>query len=716
VVRRLKSPLEHPGPASRVFCGVREHFRELALVKMVRAGTCNKDASRPEQPHRTVIDLLIAAEGRLDGFTAFREGGRIEDDGVVALALSLTVPKEIESIRFKGLDVRQAIPLRIRPHQFDCRGRDIDSFNTVADLADLESEPPGVAERIESPAAGVTPAGAMVVALIEIGTCLLPAGQGKRQMLTVFINDYGFRYWLAGHFLLQFKSFEFSHPAIISEENGRRRVALGQNLRHQRLKFVGGLDEALDDKPVVIAIDHQARQKVALGINSAAEQRINGESFAQTVGEIEPLAKECLVDRNVGAGQKSKSDLRCGTVEGLAENPAPFVVYGDDTAGRCVRALHVTTVNPYMAPPKAIDAAPANDDLAAFHPFTPMHISDFDFELPAELIAREPVRPRDASRMLVLDRKTGQYVDSEFRKLPEFLKPSDVLVLNDTRVIRARVAGQLRRRNGTVRDVEVLFAAPISETTWEVMCRPGKRVREGDRIRFSDGLIEGVFGDLRAHGLRTLHLSEPVEAFLESHGHIPLPPYINRKDTAEDNVEYQTIYAAASGAVAAPTAGLHFSAEMFEALRERGIEVVNITLHVGLGTFIPVRTEDPAQHVLKPERFHVTARAAARLNGAQEAGRRIVAVGTTTTRTLEYVFGKNGRFIESSGEADLFILPGYQFKTVGAMLTNFHLPESTLIMLVSAFVSREKILAAYRHAVEARYRFYSYGDCMLIAG
>jgi S-adenosylmethionine:tRNA ribosyltransferase-isomerase len=343
-----------------------------------------------------------------------------------------------------------------------------------------------------------------------------------------------------------------------------------------------------------------------------------------------------------------------------------------------------------------------------------MHISEFDYELPPDLIASEPARPRDASRMMVLDRATGNWIDSEFRKLPDFLKPSDVLVLNDTRVIRARIAGTLERANGSSREVEVLFASPANDSTWEVLCRPGKRIHIGDRIHFAGGKLKGVFGEPRPHGLRLLHVDSAVEDFLESHGHVPLPPYIKREDAASDAIEYQTIYAAVSGAVAAPTAGLHFTDAMFEALRGKRIEIVKITLHVGIGTFIPVRTEDPARHVLKPERFHMTAAAAASLNAARSERRRIVAVGTTTARTLEYVVGRHGCFTEESGVADVFILPGYEFKAVDALLTNFHLPKSTLIMLVSAFASREKILAAYAHAVAARYRFYSYGDCMLL--
>ena len=260
-----------------------------------------------------------------------------------------------------------------------------------------------------------------------------------------------------------------------------------------------------------------------------------------------------------------------------------------------------------------------------------MHISDFDYELPAELIAREPSRPRDASRMMVINRENGSWIDSHFRDLPDFLQPSDVLVINDTRVIRARTYGRLERGSGTSREIEVLFAAPADgagTNAWEVLCRPGKRIREGDRVIFADGEFEGVFGGSRDHGLRLLRIisNKRIEDFLEEHGHVPLPPYIEREDTAADTHEYQTIYAREPGAVAAPTAGLHFTESMFDRLRARGIEILKITLHVGIGTFMPVRTENPAEHVLKAERFEIGLETASRLNLARAEGRPIIAV------------------------------------------------------------------------------------------
>ena len=345
-----------------------------------------------------------------------------------------------------------------------------------------------------------------------------------------------------------------------------------------------------------------------------------------------------------------------------------------------------------------------------------MHLSDFDYELPPELIAREPKRPRDASRMLVLDRQAETFSDSTFTELPRFLRASDVLVLNDTRVIRARIQGTLKPLTGPSRQVEILFAAPVGASAWEVMCKPGKRIRAGDQIVFVNGEFAGTFGELRDNGLRLLEVksSETVAALLERHGRIPLPPYINRLDNASDAVDYQTVYSSATGAVAAPTAGLHFTQPMLERIAGAGVEILKITLHVGIGTFLPVRTDDPREHVLRPERFEVTNRTADRLNTARRDGRRIIAVGTTTTRTLEHLATTRGMFEAGSGEAGLYILPGYAFQAVNGMLTNFHLPKSTLMMLVSAFANRDLILSAYRHAVENRYRFYSYGDCMLI--
>ncbi len=345
-----------------------------------------------------------------------------------------------------------------------------------------------------------------------------------------------------------------------------------------------------------------------------------------------------------------------------------------------------------------------------------MHISEFDYELPPKLIATEPARPRDAARMMVVKRSTQECIDTEFRKLPDFLDPSDVVVLNDTRVLRARVFGKLKRQMETIRNVEVLFSAPLAERTWEVMCRPGRHVRRGDRLVLGESEIEGEFGESRQHGLRALQLntSEPIELILDKYGHIPLPPYIDREANPQDIVEYQTVYAMKPGAVAAPTAGLHFSDSTFKALADRGIEVITITLHVGIGTFLPVRTDDPRNHVLKAERFEVTPEAAERLNAAAASKRRIVAVGTTTTRVLEYLMHRDGGFRGTSGDADLFILPGFQFRAVGALLTNFHLPRSTLLMLVSAFASDSLMKRAYQQAIGKRYRFYSYGDCMLI--
>jgi len=368
-----------------------------------------------------------------------------------------------------------------------------------------------------------------------------------------------------------------------------------------------------------------------------------------------------------------------------------------------------------------------------------VQVSDFEYHLPAELIAREPLADRSSSRLLHLDRATGALEDRRFRELPDLLRPNDVLVFNNTKVLPARLFGhrsgsrahRLSPDNPASREflrgrVEVLLTKQLSTTSleWEALVHPGRKLGIGERLYFGASATEeshelaaeitgrGTFGE------RHLRF-DPVSNFfavLERIGHIPLPPYIDRPDTAADRVQYQTVYAKPLGSVAAPTAGLHFTAEILDRIRKRGIETVEITLHVGLGTFQPVRVEIVEEHKLHCEWYEISADAAQRVERARDGGCRIVAVGTTAVRTLEFAAqqGPDGRITGQSGEADIFIYPGFQFRVVGALLTNFHLPRSTLLMLVSAFAGREKVLRAYEHAVHERYRFYSYGDCMLV--
>jgi len=349
-----------------------------------------------------------------------------------------------------------------------------------------------------------------------------------------------------------------------------------------------------------------------------------------------------------------------------------------------------------------------------------MHISDFDYDLPPELIARSPAEPRDASRMLVLNAApghAGSILDSQFRNLPHFLRAGDVLVLNDTRVVRARTQARLERQSGTSRTMEVFFAEPLQDGVWEVLCKPGRRIRPGDRAIFGigggAGEFAGTFQESLGSDLHVLEL-ESAHRVLELYGQIPLPPYIDRAPTEADASSYQTVFAHHPGAVAAPTAGLHFTPEILNTLRAQDIQIATITLHVGIGTFVPVRTERPEEHVLHPERFEVSRETATVLQTAAKEGRRVISVGTTTTRTLEFLMMKYGEIRPGAGRADLYILPGFEFKLVSALLTNFHLPKSTLLMLVSAFAGRENVLKAYRHAVALKYRFYSYGDCMFV--
>ena len=368
-----------------------------------------------------------------------------------------------------------------------------------------------------------------------------------------------------------------------------------------------------------------------------------------------------------------------------------------------------------------------------------MLVSDFDYHLPQELIARQPLADRAASRLLHNDRKRDVLEDRQFRDFPDLLRPDDLLIFNNTKVLPARLYGhrsgsraqRLSEENPAASDflrgkVEVLLTKQRSDSPveWEALVHPGRKLGLGERVYFGGNADEashelaaeivgrGTFGE------RHLRF-DPVDNFfaiLNRIGHIPLPPYIDRPDTPEDREQYQTVYAKPPGSVAAPTAGLHFTPEILERIRQRGIGTAELTLHVGLGTFQPVRADVVEEHKLRTEWFEIRPEAAERIQCARDAGRRIVAVGTTTVRTLEFAArqGQNGQIASERGEADIFIYPGFDFRVVGAMLTNFHLPKSTLLMLVSAFAGRERILRTYEHAVQERYRFYSYGDCMFV--
>lgn len=343
----------------------------------------------------------------------------------------------------------------------------------------------------------------------------------------------------------------------------------------------------------------------------------------------------------------------------------------------------------------------------------------YDFNLPEHLIAQEPAARRDAARMLVLDRRTGAFEDRCFADLPELLRPGDVLVLNDTRVFPARLRGVREPGGGRA---EVLLVHEQEPGTWEVLARPGRRLPVGTVLSFGEGRLRGEVVGVGEDGQRRVRFTseEPFWEVLEALGEPPLPPYIRRRAGARpaDRERYQTVFARERGSIAAPTAGLHFTDEVLAALRVRGVEVTTLTLHVGYGTFEPVRVDDLRAHRVTPERYLVPPETARCIQMARAEGRRVVAVGTTVTRALEDAAGKAGPNAEvpaGPGLAELTITPGHRFRVVDALLTNFHLPRSSLLVLVGTFAGRERVLAAYRHAVTAGYRFYSYGDCMLIA-
>jgi S-adenosylmethionine:tRNA ribosyltransferase-isomerase len=357
---------------------------------------------------------------------------------------------------------------------------------------------------------------------------------------------------------------------------------------------------------------------------------------------------------------------------------------------------------------------------------TALHVSDFDFHLPPELIAQQPPAVRGASRMLILDRTTGALHDSEFSQLATKLQPGDLLVLNDSRVIPARLYAHrtlVRERERPTGQIEVMLTEPAGDNQWHALVKPGRKVAIGERLVFpastGEVLLEAEVLERGQFGERLLRFAPSADFFaiLDRIGHMPLPPYIRRDDALEDRERYQTVFSRDKGSVAAPTAGLHFTPDLLDSLAAMGVEITRLTLHVGLGTFSPLRVDRLEDVRLHRERYTLSAAAADAVNRAVREKRRIVAVGTTVVRTLEHCAAQaQGRELEPhSGETEIFISPGFEFKLVRSLLTNFHLPQSSLLMLVSAFAGREQVLAAYRHAVEQKYRFFSYGDCMFIS-
>jgi S-adenosylmethionine:tRNA ribosyltransferase-isomerase len=348
-------------------------------------------------------------------------------------------------------------------------------------------------------------------------------------------------------------------------------------------------------------------------------------------------------------------------------------------------------------------------------------LSDYSFDLPEELIAQEPPAVRGHSRLLALDRQSGSLADCRFPELATLLSPGDLLVVNETKVFAARLLGRRPPGGGAA---ECLLVRPLERhgdgELWDALVHPGQRLKEGSRMEFGEApwRVHAEIRQRRFHGRRAVWLwtdGPPLAAAIDAIGHVPLPPYIHRADAADDRERYQTVYARTRGSIAAPTAGLHFTPEILAALDARGVERTAVTLHVGYGTFQPIRTEDIEAHRMEPEAFEVPPDAAAAIGRARRAGRRVVAVGTTTTRTLESLsISPEGDVLPGAGETSLFIRPGHQFRVVSGLLTNFHLPRSSLLLLVCAFATREQVLGAYQHAIRHRYRFYSYGDAMLV--
>ena len=340
-----------------------------------------------------------------------------------------------------------------------------------------------------------------------------------------------------------------------------------------------------------------------------------------------------------------------------------------------------------------------------------MKTSDFYFDLPKELIAQDPLEDRSSSRLLVLDRKTGAREHRIFRDIVEYLNPGDCLVINNTKVIPARLYGA---KEGTQAKIEILLLKRREGDVWETLVKPGKKAKPGTKISFGDGLLMGEVLDVVDEGNRLIKFTYDgiFEEILDQLGQMPLPPYITHQ--LKDKNRYQTVYAKHDGSAAAPTAGLHFTPELLRQIEEKGVKIAHVTLHVGLGTFRPVKVEDVTQHHMHSEYFFIEEDQAKLINDTTAAGGRVIAVGTTSCRTLESAVGEDGKLKATSGWTDIFIYPGYQFKVIDALITNFHLPESTLLMLVSALAGKENIMNAYEEAVKERYRFFSFGDAMFI--
>ena len=340
-----------------------------------------------------------------------------------------------------------------------------------------------------------------------------------------------------------------------------------------------------------------------------------------------------------------------------------------------------------------------------------MRKEDFYFDLPEELIAQDPLEDRSSSRLLVLDKETGKVEHHVFREIIDYLQEGDCLVINDTKVIPARLIGS---KIGTDAKIEVLLLKRKENDVWETLVKPGKKAKVGTRISFGDGLLVGEVVDIVEEGNRLIHFEYEgiFEKILDQLGQMPLPPYITHQ--LEDKNRYQTVYAKHSGSAAAPTAGLHFTPELLKEIEEKGVQIARVTLHVGLGTFRPVKVDNILEHHMHSEFYQIDEEAAEKINRAKESGHRVICVGTTSCRTIESAADKNGKLHATNGWTEIFIYPGYEFKVLDCLITNFHLPESTLVMLVSALAGREQVLSAYEEAVKEKYRFFSFGDAMFI--
>ncbi len=728
----------------------------------MRTGTGDEVAARAKHLQAAKIDLLVSSQSSADGSAILCEGGWIKNDGVELAAGSFQFAQGVEAVRHSERHVGESVQASVSLSAFQCRGRKVDGFHVGAAGSHGERKGSVVSETIERVSVGIGSRSAIVLPLVQEGTGLLPMEQVKLELQAIHFGQQGGRNLPVKHRNGLRQSFVQPDAGIISLQDASWREQLHQNAGDFRFQTLRSLTESLQDKNVGISIHDKGRQQIAFGIAEAEDFGVADPRFATSGRTADTLLQKGPVYGDVFAGKHAQRDLRTVAVESAAHEAALFIVNADHIARSGRSRADIAAVDPGVAGANPAQSPSGDGNLWFGHGVLRMQLAhrlaacgsghsdnteprglppnrlmkpaDFDYQLLRDRIAQHPAEPRDSSRMLVLNRQPQGWQDGSFRDFPGLLRGDELLVANNTRVIPARLFGRRAglkssppgKHGHTQKEhlratIEVLLTRQTGEDTWQGLVRPGRKVPVGERIIFGDGELHGEVLGRGERGLRELRFrcEGRFADVIERLGHVPLPPYIERTDERADRVNYQTIFARAAGAVAAPTAGLHFTPAILERLRSRGIGICDLTLHVGLGTFQPIHEANIEQHRMHEEWYQIPEETAERIRQAKREGRPVLAVGTTVVRALEdaaqrAMDSSTGNLATGPGEATIFIRPGHTFRVVDQMLTNFHLPRSTLLVMVSAFAGRDLVLKAYSHALCSGYRFYSYGDCMLI--